>query len=194
MAALLALGAVRRPRRLAHAAAGAIAVLLPLCVVAQIWDPTWLSDYVQNAAGVRFQGPPLIARQAFGTAGPVIISLALAVVAVALGWRRRNQPVDLDTAALILALTVLVSNAGGFYTAIYALPAVARLGMRAGLGTVPWLLTAIPWLVVVIEAPALLGSSPKLTVEPLSLLAFALPLACLPLLRPARPSPKLRPI
>jgi hypothetical protein len=194
VAALLAVSGFGSWRALARMVGGGLVVLIPLFLVAQLWDPTWVGDYLANSALVKFQGPPLLARQAFGPSGPLLISLAMAVVAGAIGRRGRGRPLDLDTAALVMALTVLVSNAGGFYTAIYALPAIARMGMRPGLGAVPWVLTAIPWLIVLVEAPNLLGASPRPTEEMLSLVAFALPLACLPLLRKPRLADRTAPI
>ncbi|MHB8509037.1 MAG: glycosyltransferase 87 family protein [Candidatus Dormibacteria bacterium] len=172
-----------RPRQLVIVAGVVLAILVPLAMVAQHWDPTWVADWLHNLDIDQQVGLQRTIKGAFGLPGVAVLELVGVGVGVALGWGSRGKPMELDRAALALAAGVLLTHISGPYTACFILPAVCRLGQRVALSSVPIAFAVAPWVVVVLSAGALLGTHPMIAVNLLSLMVPVMVFAVYPLLR-----------
>ena len=181
--AMLAIGAWGQPRHLARALVGGLLVIVPLGLAAFAWDPRWPQDYVATTSQFHYVGPIELARAGFGLGGAIALVGGLTAAGVLLALPRRGRGVDLDRVALVLALTVVISDIAGAYAAVFALPAVARLAARPGMSLVAWSFAFIPWLVKMVSIPALLGADPQGAFNRSALLWVILPLTLLVLIR-----------
>jgi len=156
--AMLLVSGWGRPRRLLEAAAGGALLLVPLVLVAFAWDANWIHDYAHNLSFYPIVGLARVARQLGGEGGDVGFVLAGCGIAAASVWPCRGRPLHLDRAAFGLATTSIFASQGGLFTGLFALPAVARLSLRPGFAGVAWLVAAVPWLVILVLAPRILGT------------------------------------
>jgi hypothetical protein len=163
-----------------------VVVLAPLTVVAYVWDPTWVADYLHNLAVYNVVGLVKLARALIGVSGPLLFEAVVCALAGLLAWRDRGRALDLDRAALALSLGVLSTIISTYYVAIYALPALIRLAPRPGLGAMPWVATAAPWVVVVATAPIVLSAAPIFPPGLLTAMVLVMVAAAYPLLRSPR--------
>jgi hypothetical protein len=184
---MLAISSWGRPRSVLRALAGLAVVLLPLTAVVQLWDAHWIADYLHNLQAYSLAGPLKLARAVLGVAGPAVLEVLACGAAAALAWRDRGRPLDLDRAALGLALSVLSTILSTYYVAIFALPALIRLGRRQGYAWVPWLMTLGPWLIVLIAAPVILSPSPIFPSGLLTWMILLMVAAAYPLVRDPGP-------
>jgi hypothetical protein len=183
---MIAVTAWGRPRRLLEAVAGAATVLLPLTALSYLWDANWIADYAYNLSVYNLVGPVKLAHSFFGMAGTVGLEAVVCAVALALAWPCRGKPLDLDRAALGMALGVLAAVISTYYVAIFALPALIRVARRPGLAGVAWFVTAFPWLVVIAAAPAILDPHTKFPTGTLTAMVLVLVGCCYPLFRSVR--------
>jgi hypothetical protein len=93
-------------------------------------EPAWLATYSANIAHDDYAGVPLLAINLGGTWGVVFLQLAAVLVALLLARSQRGKPLDPDLAAFVIAIGVLSWKLAGPYSGLYALPALARLGLR----------------------------------------------------------------
>jgi hypothetical protein len=175
-----------RPRQMSWAFLGGLAVLGPLTLLVQVWDPNWLRDYGHNLTLYPSVGPVALLRDAFGVAGSIGAAVVASILAAALVWRDRGRALDLDRASLGLAVGVAATIVSAAYVGIFAIPALIRVAMRPGLRAVAWVVTAIPWAVVIVTAPTLLSASPAFNPDFLSTMSLVMIVAAYPLLRRAR--------
>jgi hypothetical protein len=165
---------------------GGLALLGPLTLLVQVWDPNWLRDYGHNLTLYPSVGPVALLRDAFGVAGSIGAAVVASILAAALVWRDRGRALDLDRASLGLAVGVAATIVSAAYVGIFAIPALIRVAMRPGLRAVAWVVTAIPWAVVIVTAPTLLSASPAFNPDFLSTMSLVMIVAAYPLLRRAR--------
>lgn len=146
IAAMLAMGAWGRPRKLAVAILAGGLVLIPLVVIATLWDRDWVHAYSSTLSAENMVSPfsPLVAR--LGLAGDLLLVGAGTLLGIGLAWPDRGGPVATDRAALVLMLTIWLTNLHGPYIGIYALPAVVRLAQRPGLEGSAWIALLVPWI------------------------------------------------
>ena len=133
-------------RGLIKAAAATFGLVLPLTAIAFWLDPNWVATYEMNVAHAVYAGLPLIAIYTAGPAGLFLIQAAAVLVALLLARSSRGKPLDPDLGAFVIALGVLPSKLSGVYSGLYALPAVARLGLRPLLWWTPWVVSAAAWV------------------------------------------------
>jgi hypothetical protein len=183
---MVAISGWGRPAQLLRAVAGIAVVLAPLTVVAYVWDPNWVADYVHNLSVYNLVGPVKLARALMGFSGPLLLEAVVCALAGLLAWRERGRPLDLDRAALALSLGALSAIISTYYLAIYALPALIRLARRPGFGGLPWVATAAPWVVILVSAPAILSPQPIFAVGLLTAMVLVMVAAAYPLLRTPR--------
>ncbi|MDP9325861.1 MAG: hypothetical protein M3O87_04905 [Candidatus Dormibacteraeota bacterium] len=145
--AMLAVGMWGKPRQLVVAAISAAVVLLPMIVVTTLWYPDWASDYLHFVGDYRW-GLPAVMRGLVGPAGNVLVQAVACGIAVFLVRRYTGRPLDLDRAAAVIAVTMLVAPLTAAYTAAFALPAVIRASMRPRMRLVIAIALVVPWLSV----------------------------------------------
>jgi len=133
-------------RGLIKAAAATFGLVLPLTAIAFWLDPNWVATYEMNVAHAVYAGLPLIAIDTAGPAGLFLIQAAAVLAALLLAHSSRGKPLDPDLGAFVIALGVLPSKLSGVYSGLYALPAVARLGLRPLLWWTPWVVSAAAWV------------------------------------------------
>ena len=187
--AMLLLCAWRNPRDHLGLIFGVASVMVPLCAIATWWDVNWVPHYLHNLQVLPIVGPVRAMRDAYGSAGPLGLQLVSTGAAVALAWPDRGGRLDLDHAAMALAITLLAAVMAGFYAAVFVLPALIRVALRPGLAAVAWMTAFVPWLVFLAFTTFLLGPT---SIQPGILPAsidFVLLAGCYPLLRP-----RLRPV
>ncbi len=143
--AMLVVGGWGRPRQLLTAVATGAALLLPMALVVTLWDPAWPADYVHTLGEYQF-GIPAVLGQLFGVAGVALPQLA--AVALAVYWSRREvgRPLDLDRAAAVMALSVLVAPLTAAYSVLFAVPSLLRLSARPGMWPIGPAFAVLPWL------------------------------------------------
>lgn len=144
-------------RGLIKAAIAGAGVMLPFVALAFWLDPTWLPEYSSNVGHTDYAGLPLVAIHLGGTWGLVLLQLTTVVVALYLARRRRGQPLDPDLAAYVIAIGVVSSKLAGPYSGIFALPALARLGLRPKLAWTPWMASGAAWLLELTFLPGMLN-------------------------------------
>ncbi len=147
-------------RGLIKAAAGGACLLVPLLLFAFWLDPAWLGAYRNNLGTTVYAGLPLVALEFGGVWGLVLLQLATILGALFLVRSRRGQPLDTDVAAYAISLGVLSSKLSGAYSGIYAMPAVARLGLRPQLSWTPWIASGATWLLELTFLPGMLAGAP----------------------------------
>jgi hypothetical protein len=158
-------------------------------VIWSFWlDPSWYGVYSQNIRYTMYAGLPLLALDFAGTWG--LLALQVATVAGALFMVRdlRGRAIDADRAAFAISLGILSSKLSGPYSGIYALPALARVGLRPQLTWTPWFASAVGWVMELTFFPGMLAGA---TVPPAweSVVAYWFVLAAWPLaLRDRRPA------
>lgn len=187
--AMLVVGGWGRWDRLGRGAGGLLLVLAPLAAIATIWDPNWLQHYAHNLQVLPIVGPVKLVREQFGLAGTVLLQLGGSLAAAAVVLPSRGKPLDLDRAALGIALSLLVSVVATFYPAIFVIPGLLRVARRAGMSGVAWMAAFLPWLAILAMGAALLGSRPLGTLNLLTLLDLVLLAGCYPLFRRAVSAP-----
>ena len=165
--------------------AGAVA-MLPFLAWAFWLDPAWLETYRANIAHTDYAGLPLLAINIGGTWGVVLLQAAAVLGALLLARSQRGKPLDPDLGTLAIAIGVLSSKLSGPYSGLYALPALARLGVRPRLAWTPWIASGLGWLMEITFLPAMLagaGGPPEWE----SVIAYGFVLAVWPLARRAEP-------
>jgi Glycosyltransferase family 87 len=184
---MVVISAWGRPAQLLRAVAGIAVVIAPLTVMAYVWDPNWVADYLHNLSVYNLVGPVKLARALMGFSGPFLLEAVVCALAGLLAWRDRGRALDLDRAALALSLGVLSTIISTYYVAIYAMPALIRLAWRRGFRGLPWVVTAAPWVVILISAPVVLSSAPIFPPGLLTGMVLVMVAAAYPLFRSARP-------
>lgn len=144
-------------RGLVKAAIAGACLMLPLVAVGFWLDPTWVPEYRNNLGHADYAGVPLVAILLGGTWGLVLLQIATIVIALYLARAFRGQPLDPDLAAYVIALGVVSSKLGGPYSGIFALPALARLGLRPKLAITPWIASGAAWLLELTFYPGMLA-------------------------------------
>ena len=144
---ILIVGGWGRPRGLLVAALSGAAVLAPMAVICTLWFPGWAPDYIRFVSDYRW-GLPYLMHQAVGPAGTPIVQMAACGVAFLIVRREAGQPLDLDRAAAVFALTMVVAPLTAAYAAAFGLPAVIRASMRPGLRLIVVVAVVVPWLTV----------------------------------------------
>ncbi len=175
-----------QPLGLLRAAVAGAAALLPFLAWAFWLDPAWLATYSANIAHTDYAGLPLLAIHIGGTWGVVVLQAVALLAALLLARARRGRPLDPDLAALVIAIGVLSSKLAGPYSGLYALPALARLGLRPRLAWTPWIASGLGWLMEISFLPAMLagaGGPPEWE----SVIAYGFVFAAWPLARRADP-------
>ena len=147
-------------RGLLKATAAGACVLLPLVLFAFLLDPGWLSAYRTNVGTTVYAGLPLVLVDLGGAWALVLLQVATILGALYLVRSRRGQPLDPDLAAYAISLGVVSSKLSGVYSGIYALPAVARLGLRVQLSWTPWIASGAAWLLEITFLPSMLAGAP----------------------------------
>ncbi len=147
-------------RGLIKAAASGACLLLPMVLFAFWLDPTWLDAYRNNLGTTVYAGLPLVALKFGGAWGLALLQLATILGALFLVRSRRGQPLDPDVAAYAISLGVLSSKLSGAYSGIYAMPAVARVGLRPQLTWTPWIASGATWLLELTFFPGMLAGAP----------------------------------
>jgi hypothetical protein len=181
--AMLLVGGWGKPKQLGIAVLSAAAIMAPLVAVSFLWDPSWPSHYVEGIAYYPSNGLPKVAGAHLGYQGLALLALANCLAAAWLVRHSAGRPLDPGRSALGMALSVVVAPLGGFYSAVFVLPAIVQLGLRGRFAVVPWIAAIGPWLVVLALAPALLGPNPYLILTELSFIDFVLLAVTYPLLR-----------
>lgn len=170
-----------RPRDLARAAVGGASVGLPLVVIAFLIDKEWPSQYV--AALNEYSSAGLYRMLNYLGGAPALITILLAIGgATGIASARGRQLADM--AYLGMAATVLLTPTNGLYTAVFALPALTRIGMRKGTEWFPWAASGSAWMSTLAAAPWLLGSAGPVALSLLSAIAYWFVLNSYPLLWP----------
>jgi hypothetical protein len=145
--AMLLVGAGWRWRALAALLGGAAAVLLVLGVAAWIWDPHWVGEYAVAVGRYSYTGPVWLAAQRIGgTFGPLVLLLASAAIAAWMVRRSAGRPLDVDSAAAVLALTTLTATFPAVYAAVFAIPGLVRASLVPGLRPIIPLAVVLPWV------------------------------------------------
>jgi hypothetical protein len=147
-------------RGLIKAAAAGACVLLPLVVFAFWLDPGWLAVYRDNVGTTVYAGLPQVVLEFGGAWALLLLQAATILGALYLVRSRRGQPLNPDQAAYAISLGVLSSKLSGVYSGIYALPAVARLGLRPQLSWTPWIASGAAWLLEITFLPSMLAGAP----------------------------------
>ena len=147
-------------RGLIKAAAAGACLLLPLVLLAFWLDPGWLAVYRDNVGTTMYAGLPLVVLEFGGTWALFLLQVATILGALYLVRKRRGQPLDPDLAAYAISFGVLSSKLSGAYSGIYALPAVARLGLRPQLSWTPWIASGAAWLLELSFLPGMLAGAP----------------------------------
>ncbi|MDQ6884305.1 MAG: DUF2029 domain-containing protein [Candidatus Dormibacteraeota bacterium] len=172
-----------KPKQLGIAIGSALLAMAPLATISFIWDPHWITDYINGIAAYPFNGTAQVASHSFGYSGLGMLALVGTLVGVFLTRRGLGGRLDPGRAALAIGITVVVAPLGGLYCGIFALPALIRLGMRPGFWMVPWIAAIGPWAIVLGLSPFLLGHDPGLALIYVSFIDFGLLLLAYPLLR-----------
>jgi hypothetical protein len=144
-------------RGLIKAAIAGVCLMLPLVALAFWLDATWVTEYSINVAQTDYAGLPLVAIQLGGTWGLLLLQLMTVLLALYLARARRGQPLDPDLAAYVIAIGVVSSKLAGPYSGIFALPALARLGLRPKLAWTPWIASGAAWLLELAFFPGILA-------------------------------------
>jgi hypothetical protein len=166
-------------------AAGAVAIL-PFLAWAFWLDPGWIATYSANIAHTDYAGLPSLAINLGGTWGVILLQVAAVLGALLLARSQRGKPLHPDLAAIAIAIGVLSSKLAGPYSGLYALPALARLGLRPRLAWTPWIASGLGWLMEISFLPTMLagaGGPPEWE----SVVAYGFVLAAWPLARRAGP-------
>lgn len=157
--AMLIVGAWGSPGRYLRALGSGLLVLAPLVAVTTWLDPSWLPDYIHSLYFYPLAGWPRLAEAvAGGGIGMAVLQGGVAALAAWLVRKQAGRPLDPDLSALGLALTIVSAPGEGPYTAIFTLPALARVGSRRGLEALPWIASAAAWAALVLAG--LLYSGP----------------------------------
>lgn len=170
-------------RNLAKAAVAGIAVAAIPLAAAWLLDSGWVGQYLHLLATYRMAGIPQVVARFWGPSGLLVLSLLPVAAAAALAGRPRARPLELDRAALALALSVVAAPLQGLYVGVFALPALVRLAGRAGAGWIAWVAVVLSWVIILATSGVLLGSHPVAAYPFLSALAYWLLLNSYPLLR-----------
>lgn len=181
--AILLLSGWGKPRQLAMAAGAGAAAMAPLLFISYLWDHSFISDYFAGVSAYPFNGTPKLVTYSFGPWGIAILLVIGCAAALWLVRRDAGRPLDAGRAGLALSLTVPLAPLGGLYPAIFALPALMRLGRRPRFTAVRWIASLGPWVVVLLLSPWLLGPDPGLVLNFVSFIGYALVLLAYPLLR-----------
>ena len=191
---ILLLGGWGKPRQLGIAIAAAAAFMAPLLAISYLRDPSFIADYVAGITAYPFNGPPKAVTNATGPWGLLGLMLIGCAVGIVLLRKDAGRPLDPGRAALTMGFTLWLAPLGGLYPAIFAVPALIRLGMRPGFAAVTWIAAAGPWMVVLALSPWLLGPDPGTTLNFVSFIDYGLLLLAYPLLRipPEVASPSIR--
>jgi hypothetical protein len=144
-------------RGLIKAAIAGVCLMLPLVALAFWLDATWVTEYSINVAQTDYAGLPLVAIQLGGTWGLLLLQLMTVLLALYLARARRGQPLEPDLAAYVIAIGVVSSKLAGPYSGIFALPALARLGLRPKLAWTPWIASGAAWLLELAFFPGILA-------------------------------------
>lgn len=182
VAVMLLVSALRSPRRLALLAAGGASIMAPLIAIAFVWDSRWPSDFLITTQAFHLSGPLRLLQLQFGSSAVGVVALLGAGLSAFLVRGDVGKPLSLDRAALVMAVSVPFANLAGWYTAVFALPAVLRVAARPRLRNIGWLATVVPWITIIILTPVLMGNSPEIvlnylgTVGPIVLVAATYPL------------------
>lgn len=188
---ILLLGGWGKPRQLGIALGAAAAFMAPLLVVSYLWDHTFITDYIAGITAYPFNGPPKAVIHSIGLRGIAVLMLIGCAVGVFLLRKDAGRPLDPARAAVTMGFTMWLAPLGGLYPAIFALPALIRLGMRPGFSAVPWISAVGPWVAILALSPWLLGPDPGTTLNFVSFIDYGLLLLAYPILRippEARPS------
>jgi hypothetical protein len=189
---ILLLAGWRKPRQLAVAGAGAVALMAPLLLVSYLVDHAFISNYLAASAAYPIDGLPKVANLMLGPWGLPLLMVVGCAAAVWVVRQDAGRPLDPGRAAFALGLTVPLATVPGLYPAIFTVPALIMMGKRPGYRLVPWIATVAPWAVIIALAPWLLGAEPGLAMIYMSLLDYGLLLLAFPILRHARqPEPAL---
>ena len=180
---ILLLGGWRRPRQLGIALGAAAAFMAPLLFISYLWDHTFITDYIAGITAYPFNGPPKAVVHSIGPWGIGVLMLIGCAVGIFLLRKNAGRPLDPGRAAVTMGFTLWLAPLGGLYPAIFALPALIRLGMRQGFSAVPWIAAAGPWLAILAVSPWLLGPDPGMTLNYVSFIDYGLLLLAYPLLR-----------
>ncbi|HEY8738142.1 MAG TPA: glycosyltransferase 87 family protein [Candidatus Dormibacteraeota bacterium] len=172
-----------KPKQLGIALGSAMLAMAPLVAISFLWDPHWVTDYIDGISAYPFNGTAKVASQSLGYPGLGLLALISSAVAIWLIRRDIGGRLDPGRSAMTMAITVLVAPLGGLYCAIFVWPALIRLGLRRGFWMVPWIAAGVPWVVILALSPLLLGRDPGLTLNFISFLDFGLLLLAYPLLR-----------
>ena len=172
-----------KPKQLGIAVGSALLAMAPLVAISFLWDPHWVTDYIDGISAYPFNGTAKLASQSLGYPGLGLLALISSAVAIWLIRRDIGGRLDPGRSALAMGITVLVAPLGGLYCGIFVLPALTRLGLRRGFWMVPWIAAVVPWVVILGLSPLLLGRDPGLTLNVISFLDFGLLLLAYPLLR-----------
>jgi hypothetical protein len=182
---MIAVTAWGRPRRLLEAILGAAALLLPLTALSYLWDRNWVADYAYNLSVYNLVGPVKLAHAFYGSVGTAGLEALVCLAAMALAWPYRGKPLDLDRAALGMALGVLAAVVSTYYVAIFAMPALIRVARRPAMSGVAWFTTAFPWLVIIAATPAIVDPNSNFPTGDLTAMVLVLVACTYPLLRKA---------
>jgi hypothetical protein len=144
-------------RGLIKAALSGACLMLPFIALAFWLDPSWVAVYSRNVGATDYAGLPLVAINLGGTWGLVLLQIVTILGALYLARGRRGQPLDPDLAAYVIALGVVSSKLAGPYSGIFALPALARLGLRPKLAWTPWIASGAAWLLELTFFPRILA-------------------------------------
>jgi hypothetical protein len=147
------------PFGLLKAVLAGAAVMLPLVALAFWLDPAWVGIYGVNVGHTDYAGLPLVAIRLGGTWGLVLLQIATILGALFLARSRRGQLLDPDLAAYVIAIGVISSKLAGPYSGIFALPALARLGLRPQLAWTPWMASGAAWLLELTFVPGMVAGA-----------------------------------
>jgi hypothetical protein len=142
---------------LIKAALAGASLMLPFAAVAFWLDPSWVAVYSSNVGHTDYAGLPLVTIHLAGTWGLVLLQIVTVLGALYLARARRGQPLDPDLAAYVIAIGVVSSKLAGPYSGIFALPALARLGLRPKLAWTPWIASGAAWLLELTFFPGILA-------------------------------------
>ena len=180
---ILLLGGWRKPRQLGIAVGAAAAFMAPLLFISYLWDHTFVTDYIAGISAYPFNGAPKAVVHSLGPWGIAVLMLVGCGAALWLVRKDAGRPLDPGRAALAMGLTIPLAPIGGLYPAIFALPALIRLGRRSGFSAVHWIAAVGPWVAILAVSPWLLGSDPGMPLNFVSVIDYALLLLAYPILR-----------